>query len=215
MAQLHHHENPSQRFLQDYGSGDKKQCFQAMFPALLIPGPLPRYHCLSWKQNAAFACMAAHNLEVSTSMTLRLLAIITVSDFASRKCEVRFVCCREGYDSCALMLRPRLLAFSVDGTEPRELALDIAAVPVDAVTVLDSWYHVIVHTGSHLASWVKQVCAHIRSLLSFMRFILVLTKSSLDNASALSVHVQSWGCVTQTSPKLEASARFCGVKPSQ
>jgi hypothetical protein len=73
------------------------------------------------------------------------------------------------------MLRPRLLAFSVDGTEPRELALDIAAVPVDAVTVLDSWYHVIVHTGSHLASWVKQVCAHIRSLLSFMRFILVLT----------------------------------------
>jgi hypothetical protein len=26
MAQLHHHEIPSQRFLQDYGSSDEKQC---------------------------------------------------------------------------------------------------------------------------------------------------------------------------------------------
>jgi hypothetical protein len=26
MAQSHHHENPFQRFLQDYGSSDEKQC---------------------------------------------------------------------------------------------------------------------------------------------------------------------------------------------
>lgn len=57
------------------------------------------------------------------------------------------------------MLRPRLLSFNVDGSGPQELPLDIAAIPVDAVAVLDSWYTVIVHTGSHLASWVKQVCS--------------------------------------------------------
>jgi hypothetical protein len=26
MAQLHHHKNPSEPFLQDYGSSDEKQC---------------------------------------------------------------------------------------------------------------------------------------------------------------------------------------------
>jgi hypothetical protein len=26
MEQLHSHENPAQRFLQDYGSSDEKQC---------------------------------------------------------------------------------------------------------------------------------------------------------------------------------------------
>lgn len=55
------------------------------------------------------------------------------------------------------MLRPRLLSFTFDGSEPAELPLDIAVVPVDAVIVFDSWFNVIVHTGSHVASWVKQV----------------------------------------------------------
>lgn len=55
------------------------------------------------------------------------------------------------------MLRPRILSFGFDAEEPVELPLDIAAVPADAVVVFDSWFTVIVHTGAHVASWVKQV----------------------------------------------------------
>lgn len=55
------------------------------------------------------------------------------------------------------MVRPRILSFAFDAEEPVELALDIAAVPADAVVVFDSWFTVIVHTGAHVASWVKQV----------------------------------------------------------
>lgn len=73
--------------------------------------------------------------------------------------------CREGYEACALMLRPRLLAFTVDGSGPQELPLDIASIPLDAVAVLDAWFTVIVHTGSHLAAWVKQVWIHLYFLM--------------------------------------------------
>eukprot|EP00892_Ulva_mutabilis_P000729 jgi/Ulvmu1/10657/UM066_0038.1 len=79
---------------------------------------------------------------------------------------------REGKDACALMLRPRLLSFTFDGAEPVELPLDIAAVPVDAVVVFDSWFNVIVHTGSHVAAWVKQGLledpsyAHVRDTIA-------------------------------------------------
>ena len=66
------------------------------------------------------------------------------------------------------MLRPRLLAFTVDGSGAQELPLDIAAVPADAVAVLDSWFTVIVHTGSHLAAWVKQVGSSMHECMLFL-----------------------------------------------
>lgn len=54
------------------------------------------------------------------------------------------------------MLRPRMWAFTFDGDDPHELPLDIAAVPSDAVAFFDSWYTLLLHNGSHVASWIKQ-----------------------------------------------------------
>jgi hypothetical protein len=60
------------------------------------------------------------------------------------------------------MIRPRLISFTFDGSEPCALPLDIAAVPPDSVCVFDSWFTVIVHVGAHVAGWVKQVLPSYR-----------------------------------------------------
>jgi hypothetical protein len=57
------------------------------------------------------------------------------------------------------MFRPRLVTFAFDGAPPEDTPLDIAAVRPDAVCVLDSWFTLVVHTGSHVAGWIKQVRA--------------------------------------------------------
>lgn len=71
------------------------------------------------------------------------------------------------------MLRPRMWAFTFDGAEPQELPLDIAAVPADAVCFFDSWHTVVLHTGSHVASWLKQarpsLCDVNDALIRFSR----------------------------------------------
>jgi hypothetical protein len=65
--------------------------------------------------------------------------------------------CREPVGSCVLMLQPRLWRYSCDSEVATPVRLDVDAVDPSAVMVLDSWFNVVVHTGTHVASWRRQV----------------------------------------------------------
>jgi hypothetical protein len=55
------------------------------------------------------------------------------------------------------MVRPRLTVYTCDGEPALDAALDIAAIRPDAICLFDSWYNIVIHTGSHVAGWIKQV----------------------------------------------------------
>lgn len=84
----------------------------------------------------------------------------------------RLLLFRETCASCMLMLQPQLWCYPVDGSDVHPVTLDVASINPDAVMLLDSWFNVVVHTGSHVAAWIKAgvledpAYAHVKAVVA-------------------------------------------------
>lgn len=65
----------------------------------------------------------------------------------------RLMLCRETVDNTVLMMQPSLMRYSMDSGEPQPVLLDIRSVELDVTLMLDTYFLVLVHYGSHVAAW--------------------------------------------------------------
>lgn len=59
---------------------------------------------------------------------------------------------RENVNNCLLMIQPTLMSYSLSGP-PEPVLLDVASVAPDRILLLDTFFYVIVFSGSRIAQW--------------------------------------------------------------
>lgn len=53
------------------------------------------------------------------------------------------------------MIQPTLTSYTLEGP-PRPVLLDSVSIRPDAILLLDSYFHLVIHHGDHIAQWRKQ-----------------------------------------------------------
>jgi protein transport protein SEC23 len=65
----------------------------------------------------------------------------------------RLMLCREDCDNTVLMMQPSLQRYSLESPHPEPVLLDAGSVRPDVTLLLDTYFLVLVHYGSHVAAW--------------------------------------------------------------
>jgi len=62
---------------------------------------------------------------------------------------------RENVGNCLIMIQPALDSYAFNSEEPQPVLLSSDSVQADKILVLDSFFHVVVHSGDTIAQWRK------------------------------------------------------------